>query len=206
MFVRNSYPQNGSSDNSAVPPGLRITNIPENGFNEMVNFLQLEVPFARRTTSTEDPSLSLVPMSSSLGSPIFRGNSFDVAASSVMPPYGPELMALPSFSSNTGDSANLGVPLARLNSLDPFFSSLMSPMAAAPPGASGNPAPTAAAGPASDQKQAALPPFIDPLISLATIAAADAPVPPLKREREETALGNTDAAKQKMPRVEGNFE
>jgi hypothetical protein len=185
---------------------LRITNLPENGFNEMVNFLQLEVPFARRTTSTEDPSLSLVPMSSSLGSPIFRGTSFDVAASSVMPPYGPELTALPSFSSNAGDSANLGVPLARLNSLDPYFGSLMSPMASATPVAG---AASAAAGAPIAQDPAAPPPFIDPLISLATVAAADAAVPPLlKRDREEGGLGSdalgSDAAKAKMPRVEGN--
>lgn len=198
-----------------MPPGLRITNLPENGFNEMVNFLQLEVPFGRRTTSTDDPSLSLIPLSSSLGSPIFRGNSFDVAASSVMPPYGPELTALPSFSSNAGDAASLGVPLARLNSLDPYFGSLMSPMASLPPSGTANPAAvaTGALTTSSALEQVALPSTIDPLISLATVAAADASLS-LKREREETTGPADSSADDSLslkiarvdPVVQGHYE
>lgn len=63
------------------------------------------------------------------GSPITRGSSFDIAASSVLPPYSNDFMSYPSFSTAYGPSAGpsssvtgslLGQSLSRMNSLDPY--------------------------------------------------------------------------------------
>ena len=76
--------------------------------------------------------IALLPqsLSNNLGSPLFRGNSFDLIASSVAAPFGGDLMSFPSFSvtgsgpasSTTAVASNpaLGGPLTRMHSLDPY--------------------------------------------------------------------------------------
>jgi hypothetical protein len=97
------------------------------------------------------------PSVQDIGSPLARGGSFDIAASSVLPPYNADFMSFPSFSgaasvpdfgmgssSSSSSSApagsGLGQPLSRMHSLDP--NSYPPPMWSA----STQPASSAAAG------------------------------------------------------------
>lgn len=78
--------------------------------------------FCAPTSLLEDSSTPAVD----LGSPVARGSSFDIAASSVLPPYGNDLSSIPSFSEavavigNEGSTNNdvLGNPLSRMHSLE----------------------------------------------------------------------------------------
>ena len=67
---------------------------------------------------------SLLEDSHDLGSPLTRGGSFDIAASSVVPPYGADIMSFPSFNgaapSTDYGGDGMGKPLSRLHSLDPY--------------------------------------------------------------------------------------
>ncbi len=102
-----------------------------------IRFLILSC-FCRSASSSDttiEDSTALIPMlpqsvSNNLGSPLFRGNSFDLIASSVAAPFGADLMSFPSFAaagscaapSSTAITSNpaLGGPLTRMHSLDPY--------------------------------------------------------------------------------------